>query len=112
MSGSLYSSVIGNIFKELRHATALQWLEIIDCPNLVSLPEWIANLTSLQTLQIHNCCNLISLPEAMRRLTSLRRLTILLCPRLEKRCEEGKGEDPPTIACFLNSFGNFYGWDP
>jgi hypothetical protein len=36
----------------------------------------------------------------LRRLTSLRRFDnlILLCPRLEKRCEEGIGEEWPKIA--------------
>jgi hypothetical protein len=88
--------------KELRHATALQLLNIQDCPSLVSLPEWIADFTSLSRLQIFGCDNLISLPEGMRCLTSLHHLTIGSCPRLEERCKEGIGEDWPKIAHIPN----------
>jgi Leucine-rich repeat (LRR) protein len=95
--------------KELRHATALQLLNIEYCPSLVSLPEWIADLTSLRRLQIFECRNLISLPKGMHCLTSLHHLTIESCPRLEERCEEGIGEDWPKIAHIPNFSKE---WDP
>jgi Leucine-rich repeat (LRR) protein len=94
--------------KELRHASALQLLNIEDCLSLESLPEWIADLTSLRRLQIYGCHNLISLPEGMHCLTSLHHLTIARCPRLEERCEEGTGEDWPKISQIPN-FSNE--WD-
>jgi Leucine-rich repeat (LRR) protein len=78
--------------------TTLQQLDIKNCPTLNSLPDWIGDLTSLQSLRISNCPNLISLPEGIHRLTSLRHLTIVGCPHLEKRCEQGAGEDWPKIA--------------
>jgi hypothetical protein len=86
-------SSLVSLLRELRHATALQSLNITDCPSLVSLPEWIADLTSLQTLQIYGC------------------------PRLEERCEEGIGEDWPKIAHIPNfsnkwDFGNWSVRDP
>ncbi|XP_059450860.1 uncharacterized protein LOC132181626 [Corylus avellana] len=70
----------------------------MDCPSLVSLPEWIGDLTSPQELGVVNCLNLKSLPEGVRRLTSLRRLTTAECPHSEERCEQRMGEDWPKIA--------------
>jgi Leucine-rich repeat (LRR) protein len=91
-------TILVSLPTEIRHVTTLQSLWIMDCPSFVSLPEWIGDLNSLQKLEIINCPNLISLPEAMCRLTSLYLLRIALCPHLEKRCEQGKGEDWPKIA--------------
>ena len=86
----------------IKNLTSLQRLKIDECPNLTSLTEGISNLTSLQNLAIRNCLNLTSLPKGMCRLTSLQSLMISECPHLEKRCQEGIGEDWPNIAHIPN----------
>ena len=52
-----------------RSANTLQMLEIGDCENFTTLPEWLPSLKSLQQLGIDNCCQLLSLPEGMQGLT-------------------------------------------
>ncbi|KAK4596262.1 hypothetical protein RGQ29_014341 [Quercus rubra] len=86
----------------IKNLTSLQRLKIDECPNLTSLTEGISNLTSLQNLAIRNCLNLTSLPKGICRLTSLQSLMISECPHLEKRCQEGIGEDWPNIAHIPN----------
>ena len=54
-----------------RSANTLQMLEIGDCENFTTLPEWLPSLKSLQQLGIDNCCQLLSLPEGMQGLTTL-----------------------------------------
>ncbi|KAL3576043.1 hypothetical protein D5086_021326, partial [Populus alba] len=47
----------------LINLTSLESLEIIECPNLVSLPEEsLEGLSSLRSLSIENCHGLTSLP--------------------------------------------------
>uniref|UniRef100_A0A2N9GSQ0 Disease resistance R13L4/SHOC-2-like LRR domain-containing protein n=1 Tax=Fagus sylvatica TaxID=28930 RepID=A0A2N9GSQ0_FAGSY len=78
--------------------TSLQRLEISKCPNLTSLPDGMHCLGSLQSLEIIRCPKITSLPDGMHGLRSLQWLRIAGCPHLEKKCEEGIGEDWPKIA--------------
>ncbi|XP_030949108.1 putative disease resistance protein RGA4 [Quercus lobata] len=66
----------------LQHVTTLQKLEILNCTNLMVLPEWIGNLASLHYLAISGCFNLTSLPQEICHLTSLQFLEIGNCPNL------------------------------
>ena len=71
-----------------RSANTVQMLEIGDCENFTTLPEWLPSLKSLKQLGIDNCCQLLSLPEGMQGLTTLRRLNITVCPDLIRKCKE------------------------
>ena len=53
-------------------ANTLQFLAIYHCGNLAKLPQWHPNLSSLPKLDILNCPNLLSLPKRMDRCTVLR----------------------------------------
>ncbi|KAH7543743.1 hypothetical protein JRO89_XS15G0010000 [Xanthoceras sorbifolium] len=77
----------------LRYVPALQFLWIMQCPNLASLPHWLGDLTSLQALSIQNCPELTSLPASIQGLKNLQKLDIVGCPELVKRCEKETGED-------------------
>ncbi|KAM3685774.1 hypothetical protein ACB098_11G146500 [Castanea mollissima] len=66
----------------LQHVNTLQKLEILDCTDLMAIPEWIGNLTSLHHLSISGCFNLTSLPQEICHLTSLQNLQIDNCPNL------------------------------
>ncbi|KAH8493327.1 hypothetical protein H0E87_020155 [Populus deltoides] len=67
----------------LTNLTSLESLEIIECPNLVSLPEQsLEGLSSLRSLSIENCHSLTSLPSRMQHATALERLTIMYCSNL------------------------------
>jgi structure-specific endonuclease subunit SLX1 len=68
----------------LTNLTSLESLEIIECPNLVSLPEQsLEGLSSLRSLSIENCHSLASLPSTrMQHATALERLTIMYCSNL------------------------------
>jgi hypothetical protein len=77
----------------------LHYLDVLQIEDLESLPEeWLRNLTSLQRLQIVNCPNLTSLPQGIHNLTSLQKLIIGNCPHLRERCQRQTGEDWPNIA--------------
>nr|KYP41218.1 Putative disease resistance protein RGA3 [Cajanus cajan] len=64
----------------------LHCLEIIDCENLMELPEWISTLICLKIIRISNCPKLLSFPDNMQHVTSLEHLEIKDCPELGKRC--------------------------
>lgn len=67
----------------LTNLTSLESLEIIECPNLVSLPEEsLEGLSSLRSLSIENCHSLASLSSRMQHATALERLTIMYCSNL------------------------------
>ncbi|KAF9606758.1 hypothetical protein IFM89_028134 [Coptis chinensis] len=97
----------------LQHLTALQKLDIWDCPELeimsmdfqhlisledllldwlpqlMSLPEEIKHVRRLQTLDIRVCKNLRKLPEWLLELPALTSLRVLQChPELHRRCED------------------------
>ncbi|CAJ2652433.1 unnamed protein product [Trifolium pratense] len=64
---------------------ALEYLEISQCDELVSLPEKIwESLQSLRSLKIDNCKGLRWLPKGIRHLTSLEVLKIYGCPTLKE----------------------------
>ncbi|KAJ1273954.1 hypothetical protein BS78_05G025500 [Paspalum vaginatum] len=81
--------------------TALKELEIDDCPGVVSLPEGMQDVTSLEKLKISSCPGIKSLPGGIKCLTALKELKISDCPDLERRCDEGKGEDWHLICHIL-----------
>ncbi|KAL3325107.1 hypothetical protein AABB24_038953 [Solanum stoloniferum] len=79
---------------QFSHLTSLRSLEIMNFPNLQSLPE-SALPSSLSLLTISNCPNLQSLPPS-----SLSELHIYDCPLLKPLLEFDKGEYWPNIAQF------------
>ncbi|XP_058108867.1 disease resistance protein RGA2-like [Magnolia sinica] len=79
------TSLPGDWLGQLR---ALQTLEILDCPQLESLPEELGQLKALQTLKICNCRQLKSLPESSGQLKALQTLEIWNCRQLESLPEE------------------------
>jgi hypothetical protein len=75
-------------------------IEIWSCPNFVSFPEGGLRAPSLISLSIINCENLISLPEKMRiLLLSLERLSIGKCPEVESFPEGGLPSNLNSISC-------------
>ncbi|KAJ9559299.1 hypothetical protein OSB04_013913 [Centaurea solstitialis] len=71
---------------------SLQELTILDCPQLVSLPN---NLPKVTRLHIDGCPELHCLPNGLKELTYLE---IKRCEELQRRCEKEKGEDWPKIS--------------
>lgn len=64
--------------RALQLLTSLQSLNLLDLPNLLSLPANLASLTSLERLSIHGCPRIKSLPE-MGLPPSLRGLSLGGC---------------------------------
>jgi Leucine-rich repeat (LRR) protein len=65
----------------------LQFLEILGCDDLQSLPESLSEVSSLETLHIGNCPEIESLPEeGLPR--GLKELYIKQCPLIKQRCQE------------------------
>ncbi|TXG70365.1 hypothetical protein EZV62_005300 [Acer yangbiense] len=79
-------------------ANTLQWLTIVECQNLLALPNSLQNLKSLRSFLILDCPKVSSLPQDMHGLTTLEYIEIWGCPTLSERCEQGSGEDWPQIA--------------
>ncbi|XP_009801207.1 putative disease resistance protein RGA3 [Nicotiana sylvestris] len=77
----------------------LKSIEIWECPNLTSIPEWIGDLIALNWLEIYGSRMLTSFPEGMRSLAALQVLIVTRCSSsLKQRCEKEGGEDWPKIA--------------
>ncbi|XP_010245910.1 PREDICTED: putative disease resistance protein RGA3 [Nelumbo nucifera] len=71
-------------FPEKGLPKSLNFLSIISCSNLISLPEkLLCDLTFLKELEVLNCPQLISLPKGLHGLISLQLLDISNCPRIE-----------------------------
>ncbi|XP_019708115.1 putative disease resistance protein RGA4 [Elaeis guineensis] len=100
----------------LQELKSLSTLEIVDCPNVTSLPlpKELSHLTTLQELCVKGCQVLtslvglqalpslerliiercpkltsVSLPADMRSLSSLKKLSIMYCPQLQSLPENG-----------------------
>jgi hypothetical protein len=73
-------------------------LQILTLLRFNDLPESLGATTSLQRVDIVGCLNLRSLPNSFQNLINLHTLLIVACPKLEKRCKKGTGEDWQKIA--------------
>ncbi|XP_058754018.1 disease resistance protein RGA2-like [Vicia villosa] len=80
------------------YASSLQFLLIIDCVSLMTLPDYVRNLSSLMRIHIRYCPNLLNLPSGFVHLTALQVLQIDGCPLLSPRCQRIAGEDWEKIA--------------
>ncbi|XP_028943844.1 putative disease resistance RPP13-like protein 1 [Malus domestica] len=67
----------------------LEYINIVRCPNLKSLPEGLCHLTNLQAFTVRGCRKLEVSPEDIRNLTSLKELEI--------DCLEGLTSFPPNL---------------
>ncbi|KAM0053553.1 putative leucine-rich repeat domain superfamily [Helianthus debilis subsp. tardiflorus] len=77
----------------------LQELNIVTCPNLVSLP---GKLPKLKVLRLNECNELVSLPNEMQSFKDMNLLVILGCPKLSERCEKDIGIEWPKISHIPN----------
>ncbi|KAL9349268.1 hypothetical protein Peur_056527 [Populus x canadensis] len=108
--------------RPLNELKSLQYLEIEQCPKLVSFPKGGLPAPVLTRLELADCCHLKQLPESMHSLlpslvqlcisscpliesipeeglpSSLSSLEIKYCPMLGERCEREKGKDWPKIS--------------
>ena len=96
--------------EEIRPFTALEELCIENFDGMEALPDWLGIPSSLQKLSLYHCEKLMYLP--ILHLTDLKHLHIAFCPNLEKRCEDGSGEEWFKIAHIPNIkiYGDFIKW--
>ncbi|XP_058750026.1 putative disease resistance protein RGA4 [Vicia villosa] len=86
------------------NSRVLQGLEVIPFLHSLTLsffddlPESLGAMTSLQRIQINLCDKVRWLPNSFQNLKNLHTLIIVGCPKLEKRCKKGTGEDWHKIA--------------
>lgn len=66
----------------------LQELNIKDCDDLETLPEWLGDLTSSRRIRILGCPKLSWILESIQLLTELEELQIHNCPALTEKCQE------------------------
>ncbi|XP_059285374.1 putative disease resistance protein RGA3 [Lycium ferocissimum] len=77
----------------------LKSIDILECPNFATIPEWIGDFIALDWLVIAGSPMLTSFPEGMRSLAALQALNIIGCSSgLKQRCQKEVGEDWPKIA--------------
>ncbi|KAL3715780.1 hypothetical protein ACJRO7_007515 [Eucalyptus globulus] len=81
----------------LASADTLEELYIIDCENLMALPEWLQDLTQLKTLHVFGSPQLSSM-QGVDLLTALQELCIEGCPELSKKCQAEDGELWPEVS--------------
>jgi Leucine-rich repeat (LRR) protein len=79
-------------------AETLETLLIYDLPNLQTLPECLTTMNHLKRLDIICCPQLLSLPSDIHHLTALEDLYIKGCPELCRKCKPQSGEYWPMIA--------------
>ena len=73
-------------------ANSLQFLQILNCENIETLPDWLTTMTHLKTLFIRYCPKLVSLPDDIHHLTALENLRIEGCAELCKNYQPHVGE--------------------
>ncbi|GJN36817.1 hypothetical protein PR202_gb25713 [Eleusine coracana subsp. coracana] len=71
----------------MQHLSLLRSLELIGCQSISALPEWIDTLESLEILSMAGCKMIKSLPPSIQQLTRLQTLCITCNPELEQWCE-------------------------
>ncbi|KEH16618.1 putative disease resistance protein RGA3 [Medicago truncatula] len=91
-----------NILDGIEGIPSLKRLCLFDFHSRTSLPDCLGAMTSLQVLEISplfsSSSKLSSLPDNFQQLQNLQKLRICGCPKLEKRCKRGIGEDWHKIA--------------
>ncbi|RCV39568.1 hypothetical protein SETIT_8G234700v2 [Setaria italica] len=80
---------------------SLRKLEILNCQNMETLPEWLGDMASLRELKVETYW-MKTLPPCIERLTSLHTLTLSQCTKgFKQRCSES-GEDWSKIELIEN----------
>ncbi|KAF2294033.1 hypothetical protein GH714_006819 [Hevea brasiliensis] len=81
---------------------SLRTLRLVGIPELVALPNGLQHVAALQTLIIERCDNLMSLPEWMANLTGLQYLSIYAFSRLDETWRNNMVEDWHKISHIPN----------